>query len=119
MSSAVHVDRLRAICLELPEATEKITWETPTFRVRDKIFALVSGGPNGSEVWLKGRTGDQEMLIAAAPDKFFKPPYLGPKGWIGVRFNDETDWDEVADLVETSYRLIAPARLVATLDTSE
>jgi predicted DNA-binding protein (MmcQ/YjbR family) len=56
------------------------------------------------------------MLIAADPGRFFSPPYLGPKGWIGIRLNDETDWDEVSDLIEESYCLIAPKRLAAQLE---
>ena len=110
------LERLREICLELPEAFEEFTWDSETFRVRKKIFAMHSGGDTQSQVWLKGRPGDQEMLIAAEPARFFRPPYLGPKGWIGIWLNDRTDWDEVADLVETSFRLVAPKRLAATLD---
>jgi predicted DNA-binding protein (MmcQ/YjbR family) len=107
---------LQAICLALPEATQQYTFESETFRVRSKIFAMHSVNDGGGAVWVKGRPGDQELLISAAPERFFKPPYLGPKGWIGIRLNSETDWDEVTDLVETSYRLIAPKKLGAHLD---
>ncbi|MEZ4498300.1 MAG: MmcQ/YjbR family DNA-binding protein [Thermomicrobiales bacterium] len=70
------LERLREICLELPEAFEEFTWDSETFRVRKKIFAMHSGGDTQSQVWLKGRPGDQEMLIAAEPARFFRPPYL-------------------------------------------
>lgn len=116
MKSDGFLTELQAICLALPEATQQYTFESETFRVRSKIFAMHSANDNEGAVWVKGRPGDQELLMSAAPDRFFKPPYLGPKGWIGIRFTEATDWDEVADLVETSYRLIAPKKLAALLD---
>ncbi len=104
------LDRLRAICLELPEAAEKQTWEVPTFRVRDKIFAMAHAP---GEVWCKAPPGAQAILVGAAPERFFAPPYVGPKGWIGVRLDDDSDWDEVAALIRRSYRMTAPKRLAA------
>jgi predicted DNA-binding protein (MmcQ/YjbR family) len=107
--------RLRGICLALPEAEERTTWDAPTFRVRDKIFAMAPG-PEGSKregpaVWVKAPRGSQALLIEAAPERFFAPPYLGPKGWVGIRMNAGIDWQEVAALIRRSYRLIAPRRL--------
>ena len=116
MNNHGFLAELQAICLALPEATQQYTFESETFRVRGKIFAMHSVDNGEGAVWVKGRPGDQELFIAAAPDRFFKPPYLGPKGWIGIRFSDETDWDEVSDLVVTSYRLIAPKKVSAQLD---
>jgi predicted DNA-binding protein (MmcQ/YjbR family) len=116
MTNAAHYTELQRICLALPEATEQETWEAATFRVRGKIFAMTSGAEDRSEVWCKAGAGVQAMLIAADPGRFFSPPYLGPKGWIGIRLNDETDWDEVSDLIEESYCLIAPKRLAAQLE---
>lgn len=110
------LERLRTICLALPESVETHTFDTEVFRVRKKIFAFYGRDDGASHVWVKGRPGDQEMLIAAASDRFFKPPYLGPKGWIGIRLTGTTDWEEVEDLIETSYRLIAPKKLSALLD---
>ncbi len=116
MAAIDPLDPLRRICLALPEATQQRTWESETFRVRAKIFAMYSNDDGPPQVWVKGRAGDQEVLISAAPNRFFKPPYLGPKGWIGIWLGENTDWDEVEDLVSTSYRLVAPKRLSALLD---
>ncbi|MEX0783354.1 MAG: MmcQ/YjbR family DNA-binding protein [Dehalococcoidia bacterium] len=105
------LDRLRGICLALPEATERETWGEATFRVREKIFAM-AGGESSLALSCKAPAGAQEMLIEANPARFFKPAYVGPKGWIGVRFDDETDWEEVAFLVRQSYEMTAPKKLV-------
>lgn len=109
------IDRLRAICLALPEAEEKEAWGDPTFRVRNKIFAMPKVGDGRISVWLKAPPGSQEILIGADPERFFAPPYVGPSGWVGMRLDREPDWEEVAALVRRSYRLIAPKRLAATL----
>ena len=87
-------DRLRAICLALPEAVEKETWGDPTFRVRDRIFALVRRGDGRLSFWCKALQGSQMVLFGADPDRFFVPPYAGHKGWVGVRLDPEPDWDE-------------------------
>jgi predicted DNA-binding protein (MmcQ/YjbR family) len=105
--------RLRTICLALPEAVEKETWEAPTFRVRDKIFAMVHDTDGRPGVWCKAPPGVQAILIEADPTRFFRPPYVGPKGWIGVWLDIEVDWDEMADLIGRSYRMTAPKRLLA------
>ncbi len=110
------IDRLRVICLALPEATEKEAWGDPTFRVRDKIFALHRRGDGQVSVWCKAPKGSQMVLVGADPTRFFVPPYLGHKGWVGVRLDAKPDWDEVAVLVKRSYRLIAPRQLAALID---
>jgi hypothetical protein len=102
--------RLRAICLALPEAVEKETWEQPTFRVRDKIFAMVHAVDGRMGVWCKAPAGAQAILVEAAPERFFRPPYVGSKGWIGI-WLDDPDWPEMADLVGRSYAMTAPRRL--------
>jgi hypothetical protein len=114
-----RLERLRAICLALPEATEKEAWGDPTWRVRDRIFAMQKGNYEGGRpsVWVKAPEGAQEALVAEDPDRFFVPPYVGGKGWIGVHLDTHAvEWDELADLVADSYRLIAPKRLAALLD---
>ena len=111
--------RLRQICLALPEATEKIAWGEPTFRVGGtKMFAMFTDNHHGDgrvALWCKAPPGVQEMLVNAAPKRFYVPPYVGHKGWIGVRLDVEVDWDEVADLVADAYRMTAPKRLVTAL----
>ena len=84
------IDRLRKICLALPEAEEKEAWGDPTFRVRDKIFAMEKRGDGRISVWCKAPEGSQMVLVGADPKRFFVPPYVGHKGWVGVRLDDET-----------------------------
>jgi len=110
------LDRLRPICLALPEAVEKETWGDPTFRVRDKIFAMHKVGDGRESVWCKAPPGAQGVLVGADPGRFYVPPYVGHNGWVGVRLDIEIDWDELADIVEESYRMTAPKRLAALLD---
>jgi hypothetical protein len=74
------VDRLRAICLALPEAAEKEAWGDSTFRVRDKIFAMEKRGDERPSLWCKAPPGSQMVLVGADPSRFFVPPYVGPKG---------------------------------------
>ncbi len=113
--TAALTDRLRAICLDLPEAVEKEAWGDPTFRIRDKIFAMEKRGDGRVSVWCKAPPGSQEVLIGADPELFFVPPYVGHKGWVGMRLDREPDWDEVAWVVARSYRMIAPKRLAALI----
>ena len=109
------IDHLRAICLALPEAEEREAWGDPTFRVRGKIFAMEKHGDGRVSLWCKAEPGSQMVLVGADPKRFFVPPYVGHKGWVGMRLDDNPDWDEVAELVKRSYRLIAPKRLAALL----
>ena len=112
------LSRLRKVCLALPEATEKVAWGEPTFRVRDKIFAMFTDNHHGDgrvALWCKAPPGVQEVLVGADPRRFYVPPYVGHKGWIGVRLDVTVDWDEVSDLVKESYLMTAPKRLAALL----
>lgn len=109
------VERLRARCMALPEATERETWGDATFRMREKIFAMTRGGAAPNTMWCKARPGVQGMLVAANPARFFVPPYVGHHGWIGVRLDGEVDWEELEDLIIESYRMTAPKRLAAHL----
>jgi predicted DNA-binding protein (MmcQ/YjbR family) len=109
-------ERLRAICLALPETSEKEAWGDPTFRVRERIFAMEKRGDGRISVWCKAPPGSQTVLVGADPERFFVPPYVGHKGWVGMRLDDAPDWAEVATLVSRSYRLIAPKRLAALLE---
>lgn len=107
--------RLRAICLALPEAEERETWGAPTYRVRDRIFAMLRTGDGRTSLWCKAPPGAQEILVGADPELFFRPPYVGPKGWIGMRLDRGPDWAEVAALVQRSYRMTAPKALLKKL----
>ena len=110
------LNQLRAICLALPESSEQGGVGNPSFKVRDKIFAMQHGVDGRPSMWCKAPTGAQEVLVEANPDRFFVPPYVGHHGWVGVWLDVELDWDEVADLIEESYRMTAPKRLRALLD---
>jgi len=109
--SAASENRLRRICLALPESVEKETWEIPTFRVRDKIFAMHTSDGDRPALWCKAPPGSQAILVGADADRFFVPPYVGHKGWIGVHLDRRVKWAEIAALVARSYRLTAPKRL--------
>ena len=112
------LNRLRGICLALPEATEQGEGGVgdPAFKVREKIFAMRHGFEGRASLWCKAQPGVQEMLVGAASGRFFVPPYVGHHGWVGMWLDIDIDWDEVADLVQESYRMTAPKRLIALLD---
>ncbi len=115
------IDRMRTICLALPEVTERLSHGAPTWFVRDKkVFVqLWDHGHHGDEfphLWCAAPPGAQEALVEAEPDRFFRPPYVGGRGWIGFRLDVDLDWDEVAGICEDAYRVIAPKTLVAVLD---
>jgi hypothetical protein len=85
------LDRLRLICLALPEAEERETWGEPTFRVREKIFCMHRSDTGWPALWCKAPPGSQAILIGADPGRFFVPPYVGPNGWIGMRLDRRVD----------------------------
>ena len=104
--------RLRKLCLALPETFEVETWDHPTFRVgggKGKIFCIAAH--DGSSIRVKADPGEREALLAQG-EPFYLPAYVGHKGWVGMNLDDRrTDWEEVAELLATSYCLIAPKRL--------
>lgn len=111
--------RLRAICFALPEAREKISHGEPTwFAGKGKVFAMLDDHHHGARhlaVWLPAGLGAQEALIESDPKRYFRPPYVGHNGWVGVVLDTRPDWGVVAWLVEQAYRLVAHPRLVAKL----
>ena len=111
-----ELEPLRAICLRFPEAVEAGGVGDPSWKVRDKIFAMQHGHEDRPSVWFKAGPGAQELLVGAAPERFFRPPYVGHAGWVGAWLDVAIDWDELADFVEESYRMTAPKRLTAQLD---
>ena len=110
------LERLRDICLAFPEASEQGGVGRPTFKVRQKIFAMRHLMDGRLSVWLKAPPGAQGALIQTSPDIFFMPPYVGRHGWVGAFLDADLDWDQLADLIEDSYRMTVPKRLVAQLD---
>ena len=112
---------VRARCVALPEVTERPSHGAPTWFVRDKssFVTLWADGHHQNQfphLWCAAPPGAQQELIAADPDRFFRPPYVGHRGWIGVRLDRDPDWAEIAELCLDAYRAIAPARLAAPLD---
>ncbi|MDP9284434.1 MAG: MmcQ/YjbR family DNA-binding protein [Actinomycetota bacterium] len=110
--------RLREICLAFPEAEEAGGVGNPSFKVRGKIFAMRHSlhGIDRWSVWCKAPPGVQQLVVGNDPTRFFVPPYVGSKGWIGAYLDVEQDWDELAELIDESYRMTAPKRLTAQLD---
>ena len=105
------MDRIRRICLALPEAYEEETWNAATFRVRKKIFVMAADHEGRRTVTMKATREEQQALLALGEPYFF-PAYVGTKGWIGVDLSSTAvSWDEVGDLVRESYCLVAPKRL--------
>ncbi len=115
MKGAALRKKVGALCLSFPEAEEKPFGghTAPSYRVRDKLFVMTS--EDGRSMTLKGRPGVQEALVQSDPERFYAPPYVGSKGWIGVRLDADQDWEEIAELIEESYRMTAPKRLWASL----
>ena len=117
-SARTPVDRLRAICLALPETTEKVAWGEPTWRVGGRLFAQLDNHHHGSDhlaVWLPAPLGEQESLIFLDPERFFRPPYVGQRGWVGARIDRRPDWSLLTALVKQAYREVAPPRLRAAV----
>ncbi len=113
--------RLRKVCLALPEAHEVEAWGEPTFRVRNKLFAMYATatthhGGGRPAVWCKAGPGNQSIMIRVNPKRFFVPPYVGPSGWIGVWLDGAVDWAELADLLRDSYCLVAPKKLRSQIE---
>lgn len=102
--------RLRGVCLALADAAEVEAWGDPTFRIGGKIFAMIKTGDGRISIWCKAPPGSQEVLVGAEPETFFVPPYVGSKGWVGLRLDRDPDWKDVSALVDRSYRLVAPKR---------
>ena len=112
--------RFRKICLALPGAVEVEAWGEPTFRGPKKLFAMYANknnhhGNGRNSVWIKATTSNQSLMLSARPDRFFKPPYVGPSGWVGVWLDGDCDWKEVASLLRDGYCQVAPKKLLLLL----
>jgi hypothetical protein len=110
------LERLRRICLALPETSERLSHGPPSFFVRDKkCFLMLLDDHHGDgrfAIWCAAPPGNQELLIAAHGDRFFRPPYVGHRGWLGVLLNDGVDWDELEGIVEDAFASVAPKALL-------
>jgi hypothetical protein len=114
------LERLRGLCLALPEVTERLSHGEPTWFIRDKkTFVMFANQHHDDRVgfWCAAPEGAQEELLATDPNRFFRPPYVGHRGWIGVYLDvEDVDWDHLADIVRDAYRHIAPKSLAALVD---
>ncbi len=115
--------RVTKICLALPEATHEISGDHAIYRIRKKPFAYFMDNHHGDGivcVAAKVAPGDNTALVAAQPERFCMPAYVGPRGWVSLRLDaGPIDWDEVRELVSDSYRRIAPKKLAATVRIPE
>ncbi|MGW0199543.1 MmcQ/YjbR family DNA-binding protein [Nonomuraea sp. NPDC003201] len=112
------LERLRALCLALPEVTERPSHGEPTWFVRGKkTFVMFADHHHDDRLafWCAAPPGVQGELVAEDPDRFFRPPYVGHRGWLGVYLDVEVDWTEVAEIVADAYRRIAPKSLIARM----
>jgi hypothetical protein len=112
---------LRRICLALPEVTERPSHGSPTFfvRARTSFVTLLEDhhGDGRLAIWCAAPEGVQATLVQAEPHRFFRPPYVGHRGWLGVRLDVDVDWPEIAAIVTDAYRQVAPKTLARQLDT--
>ena len=113
-----HLWRLRRICMAMPECSEKLSHGEPTFFVRKKVFAMFANNHHQDEhiaVWIPAAAGMQAALIKAAPETFFRPPYVGVRGWVGIELDAISD-EELAYHIREAWQMIAPKRLKITRD---
>ncbi len=118
------VDRVRRICMAYPETTERLSHGAPTWFVRDKkvFVTLWEHGHHAEDfphLWCAAPLGVQQELIDTEPYRYFRPPYVGGRGWIGLRLDVALDWAEVSGVCEEAYRTIAPKGLIARLDAEK
>ena len=113
--------KVRAICGALPGVTEKLSHGAPAFSAGKQFVQLWAGGHHDHSfphLWCAAPPGAQEHLVASEPDRFFRPPYVGHRGWIGVRLDRRPRWPQIEDVIEDAYRAVAPKRLLAELDAA-
>jgi predicted DNA-binding protein (MmcQ/YjbR family) len=115
------LQRLTKVCLSLPEAARRDSGDHADFRVRGKVFAYFLNNHHGDgivAVCCKAALGENVDRASREPQRFYLPPYIGPRGWFGLRLDGEAiDWSEVRNLVELSYGLVAPKRLAMSFAT--
>ena len=110
-----HLDRVRRLALALPETTERLSHGEPTFFVRGKVFVMFANNHHGDghvAVWVPVPPGMQAALIEGAPETFYKPPYVGVRGWVGIELARVSD-DALSFHITLAWEQVAPKRLVA------
>ena len=118
--AADPLDRLRRLCLALPQATERLSHGEPTWFIRDKkTFVTYANHHHDDRLafWCAAPPGSQQAMVASDPLRFFVPAYVGHRGWLGVYLDVPVDWAEIGEIVEDAYRTVAPKRLVDELDS--
>ncbi len=113
---------LRRLCLDLPETTERLSHGEPTWFVQGrKTFVTYADRHHDDRLafWCAAPAGVRDALVGSDPDRFFVPPYVGHRGWLGVWLDVPVDWEELAEIVADAYRMVAPRRLLADLDARE
>jgi predicted DNA-binding protein (MmcQ/YjbR family) len=110
------IEKLRTLCMSFPEANEKASHGEPTWFAgpKGKVFAMLDNHHHGAKhlaVWIPQPFGVKEALVQNEPERFFTPPYVGVKGWVGVVLDDATDWDELRSLVRDSFLQVASPKL--------
>lgn len=114
-------ERVRQVCRALPEVTERLSHGSPAFFVRGRktfVMLMVHGHHDADfpQLWCAAGPGVQEELLAADPDRYFRPPYVGHRGWLGVRLDRDPDWAEIAEVCTDAYCAVAPKSLVALVE---
>lgn len=113
--------KIREICLAFPETSERLSHGSPSFFIREKktftTFHLADHyREDSANIWCPAPPGVQEQMVEAEPRRFYRPPYVGHRGWIGVRLEVDPDWDEVAGIVDEAFRHVAPKTVLKQLD---
>lgn len=121
LKNGFFLPEIRRICLNFPETEERLNHGMPAFAVKSRtafVFVQESKKENRASIWFKALPEVQEELVEQDPDRFFRPPYLGPSGWVGLRLDIDLDWEEVAQAAEEAWRLVAPKRAIKELEDS-
>jgi hypothetical protein len=122
MNRADLEERIRAICIAFPGATERTSHGAPGFFAGKQFLMLWPDGHHDHDfphLWCAAPPGAQDELVRSEPDRFFRPPYVGGRGWLGVRLDGEIDWDELTAICEEALRAVAAKKLLAALDTEK
>jgi hypothetical protein len=111
--------KVRELCLSFPETSEKEAWGGPTFRVKGKMFVMYMDNHHGDDrvaLWCNTDADERDALVSGDPNRFFVPPYMGPRGWLGLRLDKRLGWNRIGVLVEESWRRTAPPKVRALFD---